>query len=269
MNFQDARVAVLEARMSDEMAGLIQRNGGTAWSVPAVREASIDAARPVAQFIDQFGTGSIQMVVFFTGVGVNALLREAERLGRQTELLQALREVTVVCRGPKPGAVLKRNAIPIAASAVEPFTTTELLEVLSSFSVSGKNVGVVHYGEKNTVVTDFLVAHGATLQELSLYEWQLPEKTDNLKQLVHELIAGHVDALLFTSQVQVRHLFIIAAEMNKADELADALQHKTVVASIGPTTTGVLATYHITPHVVPEHPKMGHLVKALSQYMSV
>lgn len=267
MSIQDARIAVLEARMSSEMADLIRRNGGTAWSVPAVREATLDATEPVATFIDRLSAGEIQIVVFFTGVGVNALLQTAEALERKEELLNLLRSVAVVCRGPKPGAVLRRNNIPIAASAPEPFTTQELIEALSMFVVEGKTLGVVHYGERNVQLAQVLAARGAHLEELCLYEWRLPDDIAPLRELVNELLDGHVDAVLFTSQIQIRHLFQVAREQEKADPLVEALQRKTIVASVGPTCTAVLQEYGVTPHVVPEHPKMGHLVKALVQYM--
>lgn len=268
MAFHDARIAVLEARMSDEMADLIRRNGGTAWSVPAVRETVINASEPVAAFIDRLIAGDVALVIFFTGVGVKALLQEADQLGRRDELVAALRGATVICRGPKPSAVLRKESIPIAASAPEPYTTTELLEVLKPFDVAGRTIGVVHYGERNEQISQFLLNHGAVLEELSLYEWQLPADTSRLRTLVHELIAGNVDAVIFTSQIQVRHLFAIAAELDCTSALTAALNDRTIVASIGPTCTGVLEGYGVTPHVIPEHPKMGHLIKSLAEHMA-
>jgi uroporphyrinogen-III synthase len=268
ISFKDARIAVLEARMSGEMADLIRRNGGTAWSVPAVRETSLHASGAVKDFINQLLAGSITMVVFFTGVGIKTLLQDADSLGRRDELVNALRNITVVCRGPKPSAILRREDIPIAASAPEPYTTHELIGVLAPFNVDGKNVGVVHYGERNALITETLNHRGAHVEELCLYEWLLPEHTDNLQTLVQELVAGHVDAVMLTSQIQIRHLFLIAAELGLASDLVIALNTKTIVASIGPTCTGVLQEYGVTPHVIPEHPKMGHLIKALSDHMN-
>ena len=266
--FKDARIAVLEARMSSEIADLIRRQGGHSFSVPAVREAALDSAQPVSSFIDHLSSASIQTVVFFTGVGVKALMEEAEKLQRQQELLTTLHTVTVVCRGPKPGAVLKRYNVPIAASAREPYTTTELLEVLEPLDLPGTVVGVVHYGERNTLVTQFLRDRGADIEELCLYEWLLPEDVQPLRVLVEDIIAQRVDAIVFTSQVQVRHLFLIAKELHLAQELTTALHSKTIVASIGPTCTGVLESYNVTPHVIPEHPKMGYLIKSLAEYIS-
>jgi uroporphyrinogen-III synthase len=262
-----ARIALLEARMSGEIADMIRRYGGEPYSVPAVREVSLESEEQVSLFLDHLADSSIQTVVFFTGVGVEALFREAEKLGRDTELLSALQSVTVVCRGPKPGAVLKRRGVPIAASAQEPYTTNELLEAIRPLALAGTNVAVVHYGERNTLLVQELGALAAHLEELFLYEWRLPADTTPLRILVQEVMDQHVDAIVFTSQIQIRHLFLVAADSVSPAELAQALNTKTIVASVGPTCTAVLHEQGVTPHVEPEHPKMGHLIKALAEYI--
>src|SRR5579883_1281409 len=131
MTFAGARIALLEARMSNEMADLLRRAGSSnPVLVPAVRETPRSSGQQVANFIEHLIDGSVRTVVFFTGVGAKQLFHEAEQLGRQADLLAGLRAATVVCRGPKPSAVLKRYRIPVAASAQEPYTTKELLEVM-------------------------------------------------------------------------------------------------------------------------------------------
>ena len=80
----------------------------------------------VGPFIDALGSGRISFVVFLTGVGVAALLREAARLERFEATLAALRQTTA-CRGPKPVAVLKQHTVPVHVTAAEPYTTRELL----------------------------------------------------------------------------------------------------------------------------------------------
>jgi len=262
------KIASLEARMSSEMADLIRRHGGTPYSVPAVREVALDCRSEVALFLDHLLQNRLQAVIFLTGVGVKALFKEAEALARLPELLEALRKVTVVCRGPKPIAVLKREGIPIALSAVEPHTTSELLQALATLDLHGKGVAVLHYGERNTVLTEALRASGVEmLEELCLYEWFLPENLAPLQTLIHEIIEQQVDAVVFTSQVQVHHILRVATDLQLKEQLIEALNHKTIVASVGPTCTQTLRQYGITPQVEPEHPKMGHLVKELMAYI--
>ena len=267
-SLKGARIALLEARMTGEMADLVRRYDGDPYSVPAVREVPLESGEEVASFIDALIHKKLSLVVFFTGVGVNAHLREAERLYQLPAVLSALRDTTVICRGPKPAAILRRNEIPIAASAAEPYTTHELLAALALFDVQGVNVGVVHYGERNELLIEELCKRGASITEVCLYEWLLPEDISGLQELIRDILAASVDAIVFTSQVQARHLFLIAQKMEVVDELKQAMNNKTIVASVGPTCTAVLQQLGVPPRVEPEHPKMGHLMKSLARYYS-
>ncbi|HEY7420080.1 MAG TPA: uroporphyrinogen-III synthase [Ktedonobacteraceae bacterium] len=267
-NFQQARIALLETRMGHEMVDLMRRRGGNPYSIPSVREQPIENKETVSALIDHLAQHSIQIAIFLTGVGVKALFHEAEQLERLPELLTALHNITIVCRGPKPAAALKRYEIPVNISAQEPYTTQQLLQALGTVELKDKGIAVVHYGERSTAFTQALHARGATLEELCLYEWQLPEDITPLRTLVHDVIAQRVDAVVFTSQVQARHLFAVATDMQLASALSTALNKDTLVASIGPTCTDALLSYGVTPHIIPEHPKMGHLVNALIERMA-
>ena len=264
-----ARVALLEARMSKELADLVERFGGKPYCVPSVREARLPPLEHVAAFIAALCEGRFSAVVFLTGVGVAALLREADSEGHLAETLNALRQTTTVCRGPKPAAVLRRHDVPIGLSAAEPFTTTELLDALLAIDLDGKDVALVHYGERNSALADALEARGAALEELCLYEWVMPDDVEPLRTLVRDLIAGRVDAVAFTSQVQCRHLFQIAADLGKSEDLVDALSSRVVVAAIGPVCAAALKALGVTPRVLPAHPKMGPMIAALADYFEL
>src|SRR4029453_15494004 len=123
-SLEGRRVALLEARMSEEAAALVRRLGGTPVVAPGVREVVLPER--VAPFLDSLASGHLTAVVFLTGVGVAALLREAGRLQRLEEIVAALKKTTVVCRGPKPVAVLRQHGVPIHITAAEPYTTREL-----------------------------------------------------------------------------------------------------------------------------------------------
>src|SRR5215831_7473344 len=100
-----ARVALLEARMTSELAGLVRRFGGEPVVAPAVREVPVQSGEAVAGLIDRLVAGAIHVILFQTGVGVKALFAQAERLGRLPELLEGLGRVITIARGPKPSAV--------------------------------------------------------------------------------------------------------------------------------------------------------------------
>jgi uroporphyrinogen-III synthase len=262
-----ARIALLEARKSSELAELVRRHGGEPFCAPAVRESTLDCTEEVRTLVDRVTQGSIQIVIFLTGVGAITLFREIEKIGRLPEFLEALKEVTTVCRGPKPIAALKRTGVHVSLAAPEPNTTTELLEVMSDLDMRDKGVALMHYGERNAVLVEALRSRGARLLEICLYEWLLPEDVQPIHELVREVIGGNLDVVAFTSQIQIRHLFQIADEAGRASELRAALNDKVVVASVGPTCTGVLQSFGVQPRIIPDHPKMGHLVLAVSEYI--
>jgi len=270
MGLNGARVGLLESRLSGELANLIKNVGGDPRLAPSVKEAPLSRLGEVAAFIDQLTAGSYKLVLFMTGVGVKALFREAEELGRLDELLRALRVTTTVCRGPKPIAVLKRYDVPISIAAPEPNTTAEVIQALadSGLELANQRAALVHYGERADEMADFLIKRGVVLDELCLYEWQLPDDTTPMKDLIGEIIRGEIDSVAFTSKVQVRHLFRVASEIGKSDELREALNSRTVVTAIGPTCAATLTDAGVTPRIVPEHPKMGYMVKAMADYFT-
>jgi uroporphyrinogen-III synthase len=69
---------------------------------------------------------------------------------------------------------------------------------------------------------------------------------------------------MFTSSVQIHHLFQFADEMKLREQLVKGLR-RAVIASIGPTTSGTLRDFGIDVDMEPTHPKMGFLVKEAAE----
>jgi uroporphyrinogen-III synthase len=252
--------------MPEQIADLIRRNGGIPVSAPALREIPTHDSAAAEELINRLSAGAIQIVVFLTGVGTAALFAEAGRLNRLEELLAGLASTTNVSRGQKPWRPLKEAGVPITVTVPTPYTTTELLRTLEQLSPEGKGVALLHYGERSDVLADSLVGWGARVTELLMYEWQLPEDTGPLDRLVDEVIAGTVDAVAFTSKVQLRHLFELAGRGDRVQPLIEALNSRTVVAAVGPTTAAELEGGGVHPRVVPTNPKMGPMIVALGEY---
>jgi uroporphyrinogen-III synthase len=264
-----ARVALLEGRMSSELANLVKHYGGEPVTAPALKEEQIDSSQEILSFIEKLEKGEISVLIFLTGVGVSTLLKEAENLGVLDRLLTVLNssKVTNVCRGPKPSSVLRRNNINISVSVPEPYTTHDIITSISALELEGKGVGILHYGERNLPLTEEIKNRGANLIELCLYEWRLPDDLEPIKNLIKDIIYGSIDATAFTSQIQVRHLFQVASDIGLADDLTNAMRTKTVVVAVGPTCALALENFGTPPQVVPEHPKMGPMLLALGEYL--
>jgi uroporphyrinogen-III synthase len=209
------------------------------------------------------------VVVLATGVGLQRWLAVAEACNRGPELRAGLARATVVCRGPKPVAVLKREGLVAHVRAPEPHTTQELLGVLDAIDVLDRPTVYVHDGGGSRVVPEALAQRGARVAEVQPYGWALPEDLEPLRGLVRSLVSGDPRALAITTQIQARNLFAVAGSLGLADALGEALRGRILVAAVGPTCAATLDELGTPAHVVPEQAKMGSLVLALARRLSV
>jgi uroporphyrinogen-III synthase len=263
-----ARIGLLEARLSSELAELVRREGGEPVCAPSVTEAQVDVSARVPGLIDDLRERRVEIVVFLTGAGATSLLEQASAIGARDALIEAFAGATTVCRGPKPAVVLRKHGIPVHVNARSPHTTSELLEVLPEALVHGRGVALLHDGGGNPALVEALRVRGARVGELRTYEWRLPDDLEPIEELIRELLYGRLDAVAFTSQVQVRHLFEVASRTHSTDALRFALRHRTIVGSIGPTCSAALEQFDAAPHVVASPPKMRPLVTAVGQFLA-
>jgi uroporphyrinogen-III synthase len=232
-----------------------------------VREVPVEENEETLQFANDLRDGAIDMVVFLTGVGARALLKVIEERQPRERFLQALRSVKVAARGPKPLAVLREWSVSVAAVAPEPCTWRELLRALDELpgGLRGLRVAVQEYGAPNRDFLDALRERGVNVRAVTVYQWAMPEDAAPLRDAISSLIKGDVDAALFTTGIQVAHLFKIADEMNLRAALQKAFA-KILVASIGPSTSEALRNAGVSVDLEPTHPKMGVLVKEAAEH---
>lgn len=260
-------IALLESRMSRELARLVEKHGGDPLCVPAVRECAEFTPEVAERLLQDLQGDRHEVVVFMTGVAVSLLFEMAEQIGRRPDLVTALRNLTTVCRGPKPTAALRGFGVPPTLTARDPFTSAELIDAMSGIDVKARRVILLHYGERSETLAETLLARQAKLEELWLYRWLMPEDTEGLARVVMRIIAGDVDALAITCQIQFRHLYAVAEQLGLGVKLVRALNERVAVAAVGPTCQAILHAYGVQVQVMPDHPKMGPLVLALMRHL--
>lgn len=265
-NFQGLIVLTLESRRGKEISRLIETYGGKPVHAPAMREVPLSSNLEALKFVDALLEGKFDAVVFLTGAGARALSNVLEGVHPAEKFFEALRKVSVIARGPKPVAVLREWKIPIALTAPEPNTWREVLLALdeNKLDLHGKSVAVQEYGVSNHELLEGLHKRGARVTPVPIYQWDLPEDTAPLRSAVDSIIARQIDVALFTTGVQVIHLFQIAEQAGKKDALKAGLDD-VVKVSIGPTTSEVLRSYGLSIDLQASHPKMGFLVKEAAE----
>ena len=262
MPFDGLRVLSFESRRATEIAELIRRQGGDAFVAPSMRETALENNPDAFAFAELLFRGEFDMMIFLTGVGTRALDKVLATHYPPETFAEALRKITVVARGPKPVAALRELQVPVTVMVPEPNTWREVLAAIANRPE--RRIAVQEYGKSNPELLEGLRARDADVTPVRVYQWDLPEDIRPLREAIRRIVEGQADVALFTTSIQLTHLFRVAAKARLEQAMAAALR-RMVIASIGPTTSETLEEFGLTPDVVPTHPKMGLLVKETAE----
>ena len=264
--FSGLRVAAFESRRATEMAGLIERFGGIPSVSPSMREVPIAENREAIDFAHRVMTGQIDVIIFMTGVGIRHLLAEVERHVDRQRLLEAISDTTTIARGPKPVAVLKELGLQPTYRVGPPNTWREVLATIDE---------KVHVAQQERRAAGIRAAErqpggGARSPRrqgrmpVKVYNWDLPLDLGPLEANIRAIAAGEIDVAMFTSAHQVVNLSTRGRSAAARPQLRSGMS-RSLVASIGPTTSETLREFGLQVDVEPEHSKMGQLVAAAAE----
>lgn len=264
-DFAGRHVAAFESRHAEEMRRLIERHGGVPHVSPSMREVAVANRSAAIEFAQAICAGSYDVVIFMTGVGIRTWWEAVEGQVDKPWVVQRLRQTITVARGPKPTVALKQLGIEPTHRVPEPNTWRELLATLDeSASLAGLRTAILEYGQPNPQLLAGLTARGAKVTAVKIYDWELPEDVGPLEENARRLAAGKIDVAMFTSSQQYAHLMLVAQRLGIEPAVRAGLR-RAVVASIGPTMTETLTGHGVSVDILPEHPKMGHLVAAAAE----
>jgi uroporphyrinogen-III synthase len=216
----------------------------------------------VQAWLDDLVAGGLDLLVLMTGEGVRRLVQAAERTGRRDAVVAALGRTRTLTRGPKPGQALRE--LGLAPARVAPLPTTEgVLAALADETVAGKTVGVTLAGVPNPVLHEGLTALGARVRSVLPYVYAPASADQGVLDLVQQMRAGKVDAVVFTSAPQVKRLFAVASTRGQEAELRQGLE-RTKVAAVGPVVADELRHHGAPVHICPEQ---GFVMKNLVQHI--
>ncbi len=261
-SFNGLRVTSFESRRCEEMKKLISYHGGVPRVAPSMMEVPSAENPHVHRFADDLFSGAVDMLILMTGVGTQILSDIVTAREGIEKYLCALRSVTIVARGPKPVSVLKKLNLKPDITVTEPNTWKDVLLTLqtSGAELRDKVIYVQEYGVSNMEFLHSLEKQGADVRKIPVYKWALPKDLSPLREAVKSISEGAEDCLLFTSSRQVISLFEVAELEGYGHGIREGIK-KTLVCSIGPTTTETLKQSGISVDYEPDSPKMGNLVR--------
>ncbi|MEK6787076.1 MAG: uroporphyrinogen-III synthase [Nitrospirota bacterium] len=268
MAFNGMTIAAFETRMATELARLIERHGGRPLVTAALREISLEDNSATQEFGVRLMAGRVDLLILMTGIGTTTLFDLLKTSYSWPILLTALQRCVLVARGPKPVAALKAAGLQATLTVPEPNTWHDIMRTLDEHRpVKGLGVALQEYGVSNPDLLNALEQRGAEVFPVPIYKWALPEDLAPIRHALEEIVAGRVQVVLITNAIQVDHVMQVLEQDGKVQPFQAALK-KMVVASIGPTASERLRHHHWPVDFEPSHPKMGVLVKEVSEQVS-
>src|SRR5262245_2742146 len=165
----DRVIAVPEARQLDVLANLLEKRGATVLRCPLVGINDHPDQAAVLAWLRRQIQDPPQLLIFYTGEGIERLLAAAARSAIEAEFRELLAAVPKLTRGPKPKRALRRLALEPQFEALEP-TTQGLVATLGSLTLTKQRVGVQLYAaDQGNEIAEHLRARGVEVDTVAPY----------------------------------------------------------------------------------------------------
>jgi len=244
-------VALPESRQLDVMARLLERRGATILRCPMVAIKDTPDSVPVVGWLQRFIAETPDLLIAYTGEGIDRLIAFAERAGLDRAFVEALGRTKILVRGPKPARSLSRLGVKPTLSAVQP-TTEGVIATLDEIGLKERRVAVQLYGaDPNDELMAYLESQGVKPDCVAPYVYASHADDEQVVELINSLCAGKLDAIAFTSKTQVDRLRKVATRERLSDALDVAL-NSVVVAAVGPVVAAELARAGVRVDVMPD-----------------
>jgi len=134
--------------------------------------------------------------------------------------------------------------------------------------VAGARVALQVFDPEGHPSTEALRAMAGDLVELPVYYWALPDDRAPAEALVRAAIGGGLDAVTFTAQPAVHHLFRIAESLHVDDHLRAAFNGPLLASCVGAVCASAAREEGLTGAIWPDPPRLGAMVKQLMDRLS-
>lgn len=262
-NLKGKRIAVPEMRELEIFASLLERRGAEVLRCPLVTIYDTPHSAQVLAFAVRVADGGFDDFVLITGEGLTRILSCINKHdpALQERFIAGLQKVRTITRGPKPARVLRSLGLKSNVEATEP-TSEGVIEALKPLDLKGRRVALQLYGnDPNIKLTRFLQERGVELTTVAPYVYGNAADDATVKTLLERMAAGEVDAIAFTSKLQIERL----VNQQPAQLVKRALT-RTKIAAVGPIVAEAIRAAGYEVASSPEHSWfMKPLVVALSE----
>lgn len=259
-------IGVTADRRWEEQQRLFGARGAAVVHGPTMVTVDLTTDAPLRAATDALLAAPPDYLVATTGVGMRMWLEAADGWGRGDDLAAALRSARIVARGAKAASALRGAGFDVWWRAPEE-RMDQVVDRLAGEDLGAARVAVQLFEPADHPSTTALAALAGALVEVPVYRWVLPDDLGPAEHLVDLAVAGRLDAVTFTSQPAVHHLFRIAGSTGRADALRAAFADGLLAACVGPVCAEAAREEGITAPVWPEPNRLTMLVRQVTELL--
>jgi uroporphyrinogen-III synthase len=264
-NLQGKTIAVPEMRELAVFSALLERRGANVLRCPLVTIYDSPHSAQVLAFSVKLAEGGFDDFVLITGEGLTRILSCIDKYepALRPRFIEGLRALRTITRGPKPARALRVLGLKSGIEATEP-TTDGVIRAMSTLPLEGRRIAVQLYGnDPNLKLISFLRDRQAQITTVAPYVYGNAADDATVHALLERMAGGEVDAIAFTSKLQIERL----VTQHPAPLVRRALT-RTKIAAVGPIVAEAIRAAGFEVASSPEHSWfMKPLVVALSEQL--
>jgi len=264
-NLKGKRIAVPEMRELEVFSGLLERRGAEVLRCPLVTIYDTPHSAQVLAFAVKLADGGFDDFVLITGEGLTRILSCIDKYepSLRHRFIEGLGKLRTITRGPKPARALRQLGLKPGIEATQP-TTEGVIRSVSEQPLEGRRIAVQLYGnDPNFPLMRFLKDRQAEVSTVAPYVYGNAADDATVHALLERMAAGEVDAIAFTSKLQIERL----VTQHPAPLVKRALS-RTKIAAVGPIVAEAIRAAGFEVASSPEHSWfMKPLVVALTEQL--
>ena len=260
------RVGITADRRWRAQADLLENMGAEVLHGPTIRTVDLSRDEALRRATVDLIARPPDYLVATTGMGMTMWMEAADAWDLGRPLREALARGRVVARGAKAHSALRRQGFEVAWEAPSE-TMEEVVGYLSGQGVGSARVALQLFDPAGHPSTAALAQRCRELVEVPVYRWLMPLDAAPARRLVEEACAGAVDAVTFTSQPAVHHLFRIAEEIGRAGELRRACNTAVLAVCVGPVCADAALAEGVTHPAWPDPPRLAAMVRLVASQL--
>src|SRR5688572_2338451 len=238
-NLKGKRIAVPEMRELEVFSALLERRGAEVLRCPLVTIYDSPHSSEVLRFVVRLAQGEFDDFIVITGEGLTRIMSCIDKHDAtlRAPFVAGLGKVRIVTRGPKPARALRALGLKPQIEAPAP-TTPGVIQALTNYDLAGRRIAVQLYGnDPNAALTRFLKDRGAEVSTVAPYIYGNAADDATVQSMLTRMANGEVDAIAFTSKLQVERL-----TNQHPPALVKRALSRTAIAAVGPIVAEAVRT---------------------------